>query len=353
MEGKPKISIIVPVYNVEAYLPQCLDSLINQTYGNLEIICVNDGSPDGSGEILREYAVRDARVYIIEQVNQGLSGARNTGLKYATGEFIMFVDSDDWIDTRTCEIAIAAAKENDADLVFWSYTREFQTVSKDRLLYWDDGEVFEKKRLQAEIHRRQCGLVGVELKHPETADSLVTAWGKLYSAEKLRNSKAEFVDTKKIGTEDALFNLHALGYFERAVYIKQPLYHYRKTNDASLTSNYKQKLSHQWDCLFDLMQEYIAKNHLPTEYTQALRNRISLSVVGLGLNIMSAPASGREKISMIKDVIFAPRYREAVQTLELCYFPIHWKVFYLCAKWRNAVGVYALLGIIQKIISRG
>ena len=353
MEDTPKISIIVPVYNVEAYLPQCMDSLINQTYGNLEIICVNDGSLDGSDQILQEYAARDDRVHLIEQENQGLSGARNTGLKYATGEFIMFVDSDDWIDRRTCEIAISVAKGNDADLVFWSYTREFQTVSKDRLLYWDDGEVFEKKRLQEEIHRRQCGLLGVELKHPETADSLVTAWGKLYLAEKLRNSNAEFVDTKKIGTEDALFNLHALGCFERAVYIKQPLYHYRKTNDASLTSNYKQKLSSQWDYLFDLMQEYIAKNQLPTEYTQALRNRISLSVVGLGLNIMSEPVSAWEKISMLKNVISAPRYRDAVKTLELCYFPIHWKVFYLCAKWRNAVGVYVLLRAIQKIIARG
>ena len=86
MEDTPKISIIVPVYNVEAYLPQCLDSLINQTYGNLEIICINDGSPDGSGQILREYAARDSRVHVIKQENQGLSGARNTGLKYVTGE---------------------------------------------------------------------------------------------------------------------------------------------------------------------------------------------------------------------------------------------------------------------------
>lgn len=350
MDDTPKVSIIVPVYNVEAYLPQCLDSLVNQTYDNLEIICVNDGSPDGSGQILREYAVRDARVHIIEQVNQGLSGARNTGLKYATGEFIMFVDSDDWIDTRTCEIAISAAKENDADLVFWSYTREFQAVSKDRLLFWNDGEIFEKKRLQEEIHRRQCGLLGGELKHPETADSLVTAWGKLYSAVKLRHSKAQFVDTKEIGTEDALFNLYALGNFERAVYIKQPLYHYRKTNDASLTSNYKPKLLCQWDRLFDMMQEYVEKHHLSDEYTQALRNRVSLSVVGLGLNIMSAPVSAREKISMIKNVISAPRYRDAVKKLELRYFPIHWKLFYSCARWRCSVGVYALLIAINTMI---
>lgn len=353
MEDTPKISIVVPVYNVEAYLPQCLDSLINQTYENLEIICVNDGSTDGSSQILQQYAEIDNRVQVIMQENQGLSGARNTGMKHATGKFMMFVDSDDWIDIKTCEYAISAAEEMNADLVFWSYTREFQATSKNRILFWDDGEIFDKKRLREEIHRRQCGLIGEELNHPETADSLVTAWGKLYSSVKLRSSKTEFVDTKIIGTEDALFNLYALGNFERAVYIKKPLYHYRKTNGTSLTSNYKPKLSCQWNCLFDMMQEYVERKHLPDEYNQALRNRISLSVVGLGLNSLNAPVSSWEKIGMIKRIISNQRYREAVRTLQLNYFPIHWKVFYLCAKLRNAAGVYILLRMIQKIIARG
>ena len=91
------ISIIVPVYNVEAYLPQCLDSLINQTYQDLEIICVNDGSTDGSLEILQKYQSKDKRIKVVSQKNQGLSGARNTGISQATGEWIMFVDSDDYL----------------------------------------------------------------------------------------------------------------------------------------------------------------------------------------------------------------------------------------------------------------
>ena len=93
----PLISVIIPVYNVEKYLRRCLDSVIAQTYQNLEIICVDDGSIDDSGKICDQYAVRDARIKVIHQENQGLSAARNRGLDAAEGEYIAFVDSDDYI----------------------------------------------------------------------------------------------------------------------------------------------------------------------------------------------------------------------------------------------------------------
>ena len=89
------VSIVLPVYNVEKYLPICLDSILNQTYQNIELVCVNDGSPDNCGQILEKYAAMDERILVIAQKNQGLSGARKTGVRYAHGEHIMFVDSDD------------------------------------------------------------------------------------------------------------------------------------------------------------------------------------------------------------------------------------------------------------------
>lgn len=345
-----KISIIVPVYNVEQYLPKCLDSLIHQSYRDLEIICVNDDSPDHSSQILDKYAREDRRIKVITQNNTGLSGARNTGIKYVTGDYVMFVDSDDWIDLETCERAVRAIQETKADLVFWSYVREFQDASKDRIFPWEDGEIFEGDRFRKEIHRRQCGLIGEELSRPETGDSLVTAWGKLYSAEKLRASMATFVDTKLIGTEDALFNLHALGHFERAVYIKRTFYHYRKTNSTSLTKGYKKQLPEQWGRLFDMMREYVEENDLPLEYGQALQNRISLSIIGLGLNVLAAPCSQKHKLKMIRDIISTQRYRRAISTLELKYFPIHWKLFFVCARYKNSVCLYMLLNAIKKCI---
>ena len=99
-----KITVIVPVYNVENYLNKCLDSLINQTYKNLEIIVINDGSTDNSGEICQEYAQKDNRIIYIEQENGGLSDARNTGLERMTGSYVTFVDSDDWVEPDYVEV---------------------------------------------------------------------------------------------------------------------------------------------------------------------------------------------------------------------------------------------------------
>ena len=100
---KPIISVIVPIYNVEEYLPKCLDSILNQTFSNIEIICVNDGSTDGSRKVLEEYKKRDFRIKIVDKENGGLSSARNAGMKVAVGEYYSFIDSDDWIDKTMLE----------------------------------------------------------------------------------------------------------------------------------------------------------------------------------------------------------------------------------------------------------
>lgn len=136
MEQMPKVSIIVPVYNVERYLRQCLDSLVNQTYQNIEIICVDDGSTDASSEILTEYALKNSKVRVIRQENSGLSAARNVGFSFATGEYVMYVDSDDWIDVCTCEKAVFKAEEHAADLVMWPYIREFPNRSAPKVIFF-------------------------------------------------------------------------------------------------------------------------------------------------------------------------------------------------------------------------
>ena len=120
----PKISVIIPIYNVEKYLSQCLESLLNQTYTDWEAICVNDGSSDGCEEIVKQYAERDPRIKIITQDNQGLSMARNNGLKKATGDYIYFLDSDDSIHPQCLEIAYLFATEHNADLVNFEFYKD-------------------------------------------------------------------------------------------------------------------------------------------------------------------------------------------------------------------------------------
>lgn len=352
MNSSSLISIIIPVYNAAQYLPQCLDSVIGQTYSNLEIICINDGSTDTSSAILHHYATQDSRMVVIDQPNRGISATRNRGLSAATGDYILFVDSDDWIDIETCSQAMAAIQETHADLVFWSYTREFGSTSKARFFHWDNGMEFNKIQIVSELQRRQCGLVGPELAYPEAADSLVTVWGKLYSAHVLRRSNVRFEDIQLIGTEDTLFNFYVLGYFEKAVYLKHPFYHYRKT-ESSFTRCYRPQLVKQWHTLFERMESYIQSAQLPEIFTEALNNRIAMSILGLGLNVLCSSCSPMKQISMLQVLLRDPQYRQAVSKLKLNFFPMHWKVFYLCAKLSFAPGIYGLLKAIQYFISRG
>lgn len=114
---QPLISVIIPVYGVEKYISQCLESVINQTYKNLEIIVVNDGTKDRSAEIAKEYAAKDSRIKVYDFQNGGLSVARNRGLEIATGDYISYIDSDDWLDTKMYETLLEAAMKNDADMV--------------------------------------------------------------------------------------------------------------------------------------------------------------------------------------------------------------------------------------------
>ena len=145
----PLISIIIPIYNVESYLSQCLESVIHQTYKNLEIILVDDESTDASLEISRKYASLDDRIHMIEIHHAGLSAARNAGLDYANGEFVMFIDSDDYVDERYCEKALSSAIDKNVDIVSFGYhtftdvnqgynshvTRNPRLISKEEGIY--------------------------------------------------------------------------------------------------------------------------------------------------------------------------------------------------------------------------
>ena len=120
------ISVIIPVYNVEKYLRRCLDSVLNQTFSDWQAICVNDGSPDASDKILAEYAARDPRFVVVTKENGGLSDARNAGMEHATGEYIMYLDSDDFIHPQTMEIAYHMARRDKSDIVSFTYDRIYR-----------------------------------------------------------------------------------------------------------------------------------------------------------------------------------------------------------------------------------
>jgi glycosyltransferase EpsH len=342
------ISIIVPVYNVEAYLPQCLDSLIHQTYQDLEIICVNDGSTDHSLDILQEYSRKDKRIKLISRENRGISASRNEALEIASGKFVMFVDSDDWINEETCEKAINAIQTNDCDLVMWSYIREFQDKSLPNYLFeqatlWNDGK---------QLCRRIVGPVDEELRTPQKLDSYGTVWGKLYKRELIeQNRPIRFVDTKEIGTcEDVLFNIEYSLRTNKSFYIPELLYHYRKIS-SSFTLKYRESLPEQWKQLYGLIKEILKHNDIFEECKRAYLNRISLGIVGLGLNVTFSHFHFIKQYKLVHSILNTYHYKEAVSSLSSKFFPIHWKFFYFCAQKGYSLAVLILLKLINRIIS--
>lgn len=353
MNSEVVISIIIPVYNSEEYLEQCLCSILNQTYNALEIICVNDGSSDKSLEILKKYSSTDRRIKVINKENEGVSIARNRALNEVTGKYLMFVDSDDWIDKDTCEIAINEINRNNIDLVMWSYIREWEGYSKIKKIYTEDFIIFSKEECKRKLHRRMIGLLDKELNQLENSDALCTVWGKLYKTSIIKENGILFEDIRKLGTyEDGIFNLHVLEFVNNAVFVNKGLYHYRKTNSSSITKVYKENLLNNWLNLFEIMKEYIEIRNMPMEYRRALDNRICLSILGLGLNICESNNSFIWKIREIKRIINMGMYREAYSRLYLSNLSYKWKVFYGFAKYNCAFGIYMMLIIIRRIIGR-
>lgn len=344
MEQMLKVSIIVPVYNVAPYLRQCMDSAVNQTYRNIEIICVDDGSTDGSGEILDEYAAADNRVRVIHRENQGISAARNVGFLLATGEYVMYLDSDDWIDIETCQKAISNILSEPVDLVMWPYIREFPDHSSPKIIFQDQ-KFFDEAKCR-KLQRHMIGLLGNELAHPESADALSTVWGKLYRREIIEQNHIRFAELSRIGTyEDGLFNFCYLAYAKSAVYIPDYMSHYRK--NTGMTSKYRSKLALQWKNLFSDMRGYIEKGGYGSDFEEALNNRISLSIIGLGLNVLALP--NRKALAEIQNILADKEYRAAVKTLPMRYFPPHWWVFFACCKLDFSVGVFVLLKCMERM----
>lgn len=209
----PKVSIIVPIYKVEEYLPQCIDSLINQTYQNLEIILVDDGSPDNSGLICDEYAEKDSRIKVIHKENGGVGSARNQGINCAVGEYIYFVDADDFIESDLIDNCIKVIHDKLPDIIIFGYNKvDKNGINKKPIVppaYTVDNLSKEKESL-AEIFCSGTGLA---------------VWDKLIKTKLIKENNILF-DNKKRG-EDFAFIVKCLKHTNTLVSIPKAMYNYR------------------------------------------------------------------------------------------------------------------------------
>lgn len=346
----PKVSIIIPVYNAEGNICRCLDSLLKQSLSNIEIIAVNDGSKDRSLNLLNQYMNKDERIVVIDQENSGVSSARNTGISVSRGEYIGFVDSDDWVDIDMYEELYNLAVDNQADMVMCSYIREFGNHSKEKIFNLPEKVHYCQEEVHLKLLRRLIGPINEEIANPEFLDAWGTVWSKIYRKEIIKKNGIGFTDLKEIGTnEDLLFNIYASYYSNSFIFINRPFYHYWRNNDTSFTSGYNPNLINQWFSLYSRIECFLNDKRMEQDYFRALNNRICLGVLGLGLNTISKmnTVSGSKKIMHLNGILSDERIRNSFKQFDLSFFSLHWKIFYFCAKYRCIKGFYVILVVIN------
>jgi glycosyltransferase involved in cell wall biosynthesis len=218
------ISIIIPVYNVEKYLPQCINSILKQTITNLEIILVDDGSLDNSGKICDEFSKLDNRIVVIHKENNGLSSARNAGLEIATGNYVGFVDSDDWLDENMYETLLNLIKDTNADI---SCCKFFKTANGDEKILPINNEVIESFN----------NLEGLNNFYTDLYTQTVVAWNKLYKIQLFDNI---IYPIGKIHEDEG--TTYKLFYkANKITYTNRPLYYYRTTPNSITTRKFNKK----------------------------------------------------------------------------------------------------------------
>lgn len=257
------ISVIVPVYKVEKYIARCLDSIISQTYKNLEIIIVDDGTPDGSGRICDEYALKDSRIRVIHQENGGVSSARNAGLDIANGDFVIFLDSDDYIESDMYQSLVDIITKENADIAICGDYNETEQGVFERYVKDDIYCVFSQQEqiinlLSNKYYRCSC-------------------CDKLFRKEIIKDIR---FDTSIKHNEDLLFLYQVMKNSDKAVYTSKPYYYYCTNEGSATNSLFNDSMLGIID-VSDYILEDIKKNFpalIAIEKKQFIRNNISTAM---------------------------------------------------------------------------
>lgn len=304
-----KVSVIIPVYNVEKYLRRCLDSVVNQTYKDIEVILVNDGSPDNSKEICEEYVAKYSNIQLINQKNAGLGAARNTGLQYITGNAVTFVDSDDWLELDAIEYYVASMKKSDADIVVTQMIRKKEYFSNEGT----NGTTIKEEVLnQEQFAKKYFKIDGNNIEY--------YACAKLYKREIAREVKYPV----GLFAEDVPA---AFGYIIRSqkiFYSTKVTYNYF-FNDNSLTAKFTDKdfdLEKIWDLVVEEAKVYENEDYIL--YAKVNRYRIDFNL--LCRIALSENKSDIEKYSQ-EIVVLLGKVKENKKIL-LKYLPFSRKVIF-------------------------
>lgn len=256
-----KVSIIVPVYNVEKYIDRCLNSLVNQTLKDIEILIINDGSPDNSIKICEKYALKDNRIKIYNKENEGLGLTRNYGIERAIGEYISFVDSDDYVSLDMCEKLYKSAKKYNADIVYGG-------------IYYDNNNKITQKKYvekdkvwtgEGEVKSLLLDFIATEPQEKNDTIMEVSVWKALFKKEIFDINNIRFVSEREFISEDVIFDIDFFLKSEKIVAIPDCVYYY-VVNPNSLSKTFRTDRFSKVKILYSEIIRKLKENYTEDEY---------------------------------------------------------------------------------------
>ncbi len=265
--SQPKVSIIVPVYNVEKYLERCVNSLKNQTLADIEIILVDDSSTDSSLEICNKMATDDSRIKVLHKVNEGAGKARNEALKVATGEYIGFVDSDDFVEKEMFEVLYKKAQKYSSDLVMSG------VLFVDGNMFSEKGECIRKTYFDKDTHfeteeslkKLRMGIVGATPDDCDDSKYGMSIWKNLFRKEIITEKNITFQSEREMLSEDALFMIDYISCIKKATGINEAFYNYCR-NEDSISKSYKKDRFEKSLVFVNEVEKRFQKDIKPQEY---------------------------------------------------------------------------------------
>lgn len=298
----PKISFIIPIYNVETYIKHCLESVVNQTLKEVEIILVNDGTEDNSIKNIREYIGNDSRIKLINKQNGGVSSARNRALDEAKGEYILFVDSDDYIENNMAEVMYNCAISNKVDIVMCGYNRIDNDKKTSISPPIKSNIIYSNKEIKNIISYGDNSTIWY-------------VWRNLYKREIIEKNNIRFNESVKIG-EDSCFNLNTFLSSNSIISINKFLYNYRKNNNSLTQGKYNKDLGNS------IISQYIEKLSIYNKYNlhEDTYKSLYLSFITHSMNTMINNiynSNSENKIKEIKELRNGELIKNAINNISI------------------------------------
>lgn len=285
-----KVSVIVPVYNAEKYLKECVDSIVNQTYNNFEVILINDGSIDNSKNICEEYEKKYENIKVLNIENHGVSYSRNLGIEQSNGEYIIFIDSDDYIKENMIEELIKIQEEHEDEFLIYNYSKVYNEIEKNKCNVPDKS--ISKKELLDKFFVYYNNLI------------INPPWNKMYKSKIIKDNNIRFNINFKIG-EDLLFNLEYFKYCDKIKILDDSYYYYR-INPSSVTNKYRENYYENQNYLLNKIRNLLEENQAFNEENQnAYREHKCNSIINSiqNLFIKSCPLSNSQKKEEIQKLV--------------------------------------------------